>query len=90
MKKQPITVKLQDPIEFGSETISELILQVPKAKHIKTINVQNPSIADILKIASKLSLVSEAALDELTIDDMVAVSDAVGNLLGSGLEIGEK
>lgn len=89
MKKQPITIKLEDPIQFGQETISELVLQVPKAKHIKEINAQNPSIKDILKIASKLSLVSEVALDELSIDDMIKVSDAVGNLVGSGPETGK-
>lgn len=89
MAKEAITIKLSDPIQFGQETITEIKLQVPRAKHIKDINAQNPTIRDILKVASKLSLISETALDELTIEDMVKVSDAVGNLLGSGPEIGK-
>ena len=89
MKKQPITIILDEPIIFGSETITEIKLSVPKAKHIKDINMQALGMKDILKITSKLSLISETALDELSIDDVIKVSDALGNLLASGPEIGK-
>ena len=42
--------KLTEPIKFGEETITEFVLQKPKAKHIVigTPNVSNNSIKSIL------------------------------------------
>lgn len=80
-QKGPITIKLSEPIEWGSEAITEITLQRPRAKHIKNISTKDVKIADMLAIASKLSGVSASALDELSMDDMHKVVEAVGELL---------
>lgn len=79
--KGPMTVKLFEPIEHGSETITELVLKRPKAKHVKGLNLKDMRIADILQVASKLSGTSMSALDELSTEDMNRVVEAVGELL---------
>lgn len=85
-----ITIKLVEPIQWGKEeAILELILQVPRAKHVKDMNLKDPNVNDILKLTSKLSQVSLSALDELGMEDLMAVTEAVGNLLGAGRKIGD-
>ncbi len=79
--KGPITVKLFEPIQWGSEVISEITLSRPRAKHIKNLDTKNIKVADLLSIASKISGVSSAALDELSTDDAKQVIEAVGELL---------
>lgn len=87
--KEAIIIKLKEPIQWGKEeVISEIKLQVPKAKHVKDLDLKNIGVNDILKITSKLSLISLTALDELGMDDLFAITEAVGNLLGGGPEIG--
>lgn len=85
-----ITIKLVEPIQWGKEeAIDEITLQVPKAKHVKDMNLKDPNVNDILKLTSKLSQVSLSALDELGMEDLMAVTEAVGNLLGAGQKIGD-
>lgn len=84
-----ITIKLVEPIKWGKEEeIEEIVLQVPKAKHVKDMNLKDPNVNDILKLTSKLSQISLSALDELGMEDLMAVTEAVGNLLAGGREIG--
>lgn len=87
MKESKITLK--EPIEWGSESIKELNFKTPKAKHVKEMNLTNPGVKDILLLASKLSGVSLSALDELGMEDLMAVTEIVGNLLTGGQKIGE-
>lgn len=77
-RKGPITVKLDEPIRFGAETISEITLKPPKAKHIKHINPKTATLGDLLQIASKVSGVSMAVLDEMSMSDTTKVGEAVG------------
>lgn len=83
------TVKLKDPIQFGSETISELVLQKPKAKHFRALPTQ-PDTGDILNLAGKLCGQPPSVIDELSIEDMAAVMEAVSDFLPSSLATGSK
>jgi|TARA_Y100000294_G_scaffold54464_1_gene51383 hypothetical protein len=47
-------LKLQTPIVLGSETITELVFEEVKAKHMLEIK-QDMSFADILKITASLT-----------------------------------
>jgi len=78
-KKGPVTVKLVEPIEFGTETISQITLQPIRGKHLRILPTQ-PTLNDILKLASKISGVSSAVFDEMCSEDVVRVSEAVGEL----------
>ncbi len=79
-RREAVTYRLLDPIEWGSEVIKELVFQPPKAKHIKTIK-GDLSLGEILNIASKLTGVSTAALDEMSSSDAMEVSKIVGEVL---------
>lgn len=47
-------LKLEKPIEFGKEIITELVFEEPKAKHMLDLK-ENMNFSDILKIAASLS-----------------------------------
>lgn len=48
------TLELKSPIKFGSEIITELVFEEPKAKHMLELR-ENMNFADILKIAASLT-----------------------------------
>lgn len=52
--QEPITVKLQQPILFGSESIFELTLQSPKAKHFRGMSAEM-GMDEMLTLAGRLS-----------------------------------
>jgi|AVFP01.1.fsa_nt_gi hypothetical protein len=78
--KDVTIVKLDDPIEWGDETISEIKLKKPRGKHIKNLG-DDIKVGDMLKIASKVSGVSMGVFDELSSSDCMKVAEAVGELL---------
>lgn len=81
-------IKLQEPIQFGSETIVELEMQKPRAKHFRTLP-QEPTTGDLLDLAGRLCGQPPKAMDELCVEDMKRVLEAVASFLGSGLETGK-
>lgn len=74
-------LKLLEPVEFGSEHILELEFKKPTIGDIKGMKLTDPSLEDILKIASKLSGQSMQIIDRLSIADGLAVAEIVGNFL---------
>lgn len=80
-RKGPRTITLVEPIQWGSEVIRELVIKPPRAKHVKNINPKELKIGDMLSIAAKLAGVSASALDELCMEDVGQVTEAVGELL---------
>jgi len=81
-------IKLEEVIQFGSETISELELQKPKAKHFRTLP-QEPTTGDLLDLAGRLCGQPPKVMDELSIGDMKKVLEAVAGFLGAGPETGK-
>lgn len=79
-RKKEVVVKLVEPITFGSETIKEVVLKAPKGKHLKLLP-PNPALKDILNMASKVSGVSSAVIDEMCSTDVIAIAEAMGELL---------
>jgi len=80
-------IKLLEPIQFGSETITELEMQKPKAKHWRGMP-SSPGMGDLLDLAGRLSGHPPKVMDELSTEDMMRVLEAVGNFLPSGLGTG--
>ena len=62
-------LKLKEPIEYGQETITEFILEKPKAKHVRKMR-SNPGMDDVLKVIGKLSNNADSVIDELGMEDM--------------------
>lgn len=79
-RKKEVVVKLVEPITFGSETVSEVVLKSPRGKHLKLLP-PNPALKDILNMASKVSGVSGAVIDEMCSTDVIAIAEAMGELL---------
>lgn len=86
---QPSNYKLIEPIEWAGVKITELKFRAPKGKDLLELK-SDPSMGDLLKIASKLSGVEFPAIKELSASDAFAVSEIVGNLLTPSQVIGEK
>ncbi len=79
----PVTVKLKEPIPFGSETIAELTLRKPKAKDFRRMPM-NPGVGDLLDLAGQLSGQPKVVIDELGAEDMHEVLERVGDFFPSG------
>lgn len=79
-KKGPVTVKLDEPVEWGQETIREVVLKPLKGKHVKILG-KDPTLAQLLQLASKSSGLSAGVFDEMSSSDAFRVAEEVGNLL---------
>lgn len=89
MVKPEIVIKLKLPIEYGSETIRELVLRRPKAKDFRSLPM-DPAIGDMLDLAGDLAGQPTSVIDELDVEDMMAVVDELGKFMPSGPEDGAK
>lgn len=79
-----VTVLLKEPLREGEELVEELKIQVPKAKHLKGVDLSNMNIDEILKLASKLTAYPPVILGELGMDDLFMVSEVIGDFLPAG------
>jgi hypothetical protein len=77
----PIVVTLQHPVEIGSETIYELKIQRPKAKHFERFNMGDPQFTDMLELLSQLTGQAPSTIRELDWDDTQEAFAELGKLL---------
>lgn len=87
MEQQPVKYKLQFPIDYLGNLVTEVELKRPKGKHIKNLDGKNP-MADTLTLASKISGMPPAFFDEMDACDVTRVSEIISTFLSNGLEIG--
>ena len=87
-KASETTLKLKHPIEFGSETISELVVRRPKARDFRGLPAK-PTFGDILDMAGKLVGQPKAVIDDLDTEDLMPLMDMVGDFLPSSLTTGK-
>lgn len=84
VNKKELVYKLKHPIQWdngkGSELITEVKFMKPKGKHVKMLK-NDAGMAELLMMASKLSLVSHKFFDELDSEDAFGVANYVGELL---------
>lgn len=88
-KIKTITVTLSTPIEWGDETIKELVLRRPKAKDLDVLSA-NPNFRELLSIAQRCAKVPKRVIDDLDADDALEVVEAVADFLESGQRITRK
>lgn len=69
--------KLKEPIQFGSETITEFELQRPKAKHIRNMPMK-PTMGDMIDVVGKLAAQPKKVVDELSQDDLMICVEFYG------------
>lgn len=80
-------IKLATPIQYGTETITELELRAPKAKDMRGMPV-SMGMDDMLTLASRCSAQPPSVIDELSFDDLTAVMEVIGNFIGRGRQTG--
>ena len=78
--KDEIVVKLDYPVEWGDEIVTEVCIKRPRGKHIKNLG-DDVKVGDMLRIASKCSGVSMGVFEDMASPDVMKVADAVGDLL---------
>ena len=78
--KDEAVVKLDYPVEWGEDIITEICIKRPRGKHIKNLG-DGVKLNDLLKIASKCSGTSMGVFEEMASPDVMKVADAVGDLL---------
>lgn len=77
---EAVVISLKHPINFGKETITEVVIQPLKGRHLRGLSA-NPSFDDIMKVAAKASGLSDKIFDEMRSEDLKEVVETVGNLL---------
>jgi len=84
-------VKLKEPIEQGSETITEFNMKKLKAKHFRIVkNLDSMTTDETLDLIGKSATQPKAVIDELGIADMAACMDVLSNFFEDGPETGEQ
>ena len=81
---EPVTIKLSEPIIANGETITEITLQQPRAKHMRSLPVGALTMGSLLNIASEVSGVPPSSMDMLSGADAMSVVEEVGDFLGGG------
>lgn len=84
-----VILKLKESVKHGSELISQLEIQRPKAKHIRALPAE-PKTGDLLDLAGKLCGQVPSVIDELSIPDAMALLEIVGNFMEPGQKTGKK
>lgn len=81
------TIKLKSPIQFGSETITQLRLRPPKAKDMRGLPLQM-NMDSMLTLAGRCAEQPPSVIDELSFEDLQAVMEAITSFLPSSPQIG--
>lgn len=77
-------VKLGKPIQFGEETISEIVILEPRAMDLDGMDFNELTQANVLrKLISRCSGVSNEALKELRFSDFMACVEVLSSFLGN-------
>lgn len=80
-------VPLKHPFDFGDRKISELTFQRLKGKHLRKLG-QQPTMNDLLELASKSAGEPPAVFDEMDAEDVMQVAEVIGDFLGGSLPTG--
>lgn len=86
MQTKKITLKT--PIQNGTEEIKELVVRKPKARDLRRLP-GNPKTGDILDLAGGLVGHPPSVIDELDIEDTMALLEAVTDFLPGIQRTGE-
>src|SRR4051812_33370559 len=79
---------LKEPIQIGSQTVSEIRFRPIRGKHLKGLKLVNIETIDpILTLASRLSGETDLLFDSMGVEDLAAVQEIVTGFLLSGPRI---
>lgn len=81
------TLVLKEPIQFGSETITELQIRAPKAKDFRAMPAE-PTMGAMLDMLGRLAGQPKAVIDELCVHDMNAANEVIAGFTEGGPRTG--
>ena len=77
---------LKEPVQLGTETISEITFEKPKGKHMRKMPVEYSSVNDLIPVMCALCNQPSAFFDEVSLEDfqeiMVFLQDFFSSLGG--------
>jgi len=79
------TLKLTDPINNGSENITELTFQSLKAKHLRKFPT-TPGMGDFLGLVSTSTGVVPSVIDELSVEDAMRAIEVISGFFPNSQE----
>lgn len=81
-----IVYKLKHPVTLGSETFTEVKIGKVKGKHMRNLpgDPKAYTMGVIMDLAAKVMGESSAMLDEMDAEDLMEVSQIVGERLAGG------
>lgn len=82
-----VKLELVEPIQFGSERITELEIRRPKGKDIRALKGDS-SMGDTLDLLGKLCGQPKAVIDELDVVDVQRAGEIVAGFYESGPKTG--
>ena len=86
----PIVVKLEYPVQHGTEEITELKTERRlQAKDFRGIKSTEIMFDDMLKMISRLFAVPPSVVNELDVVDMMAAGEVINGFFASGQKTGE-
>ena len=77
-EKGQYILPLEIPVPFGKETITELHLDEPKAKHLRGLS-SDPGMDEILSVIALLSHQPDSVIDELSMKDTALAGEFFGS-----------
>lgn len=87
--KVPQTIVLEHPIEYGSQTITEIVIERRlKTGDLTGISASNQSVDDLIMVASRLCGQPTKVLKEMDLEDSVKIIALVTEFLAPFREIG--
>lgn len=82
------TVELDEPIKFGTDEIRELVIRKPKAGDLRAFP-ESPTFGDTLDLLATLCGQPKKVINELALEDLKKLTDALGKLSPAFQEIGK-
>lgn len=85
-------ITLKHPIQFGSETVSELTFRRPKAGDMRGIKINaagDMSFDDMLTVAQRVTGRPPAVINEIDLEDLKPVFDVIGGFIKAGHQTGK-
>ena len=77
----PIVIKLEHPVQYGSELISEVRFGMPKGKHLRLLKMDGGSpSADSLEFLAGLAGQPPSVFDEMALTDIQRCTEILGKL----------
>ena len=78
----PVTIKLDHPIEAGTDKITELVIsRRPKTRDLKKMDEEKGEIAKSAALLATLADVPVSWIDQMDASDFMRAAEVVGNFL---------